>query len=84
MRDPRKDTIYRPGHRESRDSRDSKESRHERDESRDRRDYLRSRRGRDRYESRHEEQFSDESSGRDNRRGDGRRGYEKSYGYRRS
>ena len=89
VRESRRDTIYRPGHRESRDlrdSRDPRDSRRDRDESRDRREYLRSRRGN--YDSRQDGQFTDDSSGRDNRRGDSRRDYgserAKSYSYRNS
>ena len=91
-RESRRDTVQRPGHRESRDprdhrdQRDQRDSRYERDESKDRRDYLRSYRGRDRYDSRPEEHYSDESSGRDNRRREGRRDYgserARAYGYR--
>ena len=87
VRDHRRDSPQRPGQRESRDPRDSREYRYRREESRDRRDFLRSRRGRDTYEQRHDEHYSDESSGRDNR-GEDRRDYgsgrARSYGYRNS
>ena len=86
-REPRRDSIERPGHREARehrDSRDPRDSRRDREESRDRRETQRSRRGN--YDSRQEGQFTDDSSGRENRRGDSRRNYgserAKSYGYR--
>ena len=91
-REPRRDSVQRPGHREPREprepreQRDHRDSRYERDVSRDRRDYLRSYRGRERYDSRPEEHYSDESSGRDNRRSEGRRDYgserARAYGYR--
>ena len=72
---PRKDNLVKPGYRDTRNKRE---------DSRDRRD----RRDRDRYSYRHEEQYSDESSGRDVRSSDGRRSYgaerAKSYGYRKA
>ena len=74
VRESRRDTLDRPGHRESRDHRDSRDprdSRRDRDESRDSREYLRSRRGNyDSRQDRQDGQFTDDSSGRDNRRGD--------------
>ena len=69
----KREYLPKPGYRDPRSRRE---------ESRDRRD----RRERDRYNPRQEEIYSDESSGRDVRRGSTRRNYgaerAKSYGYR--
>ena len=83
-RGSRANSPERSGHREARGSRvnspdrlnqrESREPRRNRGDSRERREDQRSRRGN--YDSRQEGNYTDDSSGRENRRGDGRRNYD--------